>query len=66
MMVLYVIALVPLAEEVLAAYPWIITTFYADNTAFDISAWRIAQLLKLLLGRGPGQGYFLSRTGCYL
>ena len=32
--------------------------FYADSADFDGSARRSAQLLKLLMRRGPGRGYF--------
>ena len=32
--------------------------FYADDAAFDGLAWRSAQLLKLLMRRGPDRGYF--------
>ena len=57
-MVLYKITLVPLVEELRAADPGILSPFYADYTAFDGSVRRSAQLLKLLMKRGPEQGYF--------
>ena len=57
-MVLYRIALVPLAEELRAADPGLLSPFYADNAAFDGLARRRTQLLKLLMKRGPDQGYF--------
>ena len=57
-MVLYRITLVPLAEELRAADPGILSPFYADDVAFDGSARRSAQLLKLLMKRGPDRGYF--------
>ena len=57
-MVLYGITLVPLAEELRAADPGILSPFYADNATFDGSAQRSAQLLKLLMKRGPERGYF--------
>ena len=59
-MVLYGITLVPLAEELRAADLGILSSFYADDTAFDGSARRSAQLLKLLMRRGPEWGYFLE------
>ena len=57
-MVLYRITLVPLVEELRAADPGLLSPFYADDAAFDGSARRIAQLLNLLMKRGPGRGYF--------
>ena len=57
-MVLYGITLVPLAEELRAAKPRLLSTFYADYAAFDISAQGSAQFLKLLMYRGPDHGYF--------
>ena len=38
--------------------PVFISPFYADNAAFDGLARSSAQLLKLLMKRGPYQGYF--------
>ena len=57
-MVLYGITLVPLAEELQAADPGLLSPFYADGADFDGSAQRSAQLLKLLMKRGPDQEYF--------
>ena len=57
-MVLYGITLVPLAEELRAADTGLILPFYTDDTAFDGLARRSAQLLKLLIRRGPDRGYF--------
>ena len=57
-MVLYRITLVPLAEELRAADPGILSPFYADDAAFGSSARRSAQLLKLLMRRGPYRVYF--------
>ena len=57
-MVLYGITLVSLAEELRAADPGLLSPFYADNAAFDGSARRSAQILKLLTRRGPDRGYF--------
>ena len=48
----------PLAEELRAADPGLLSPFYADDAAFNGSARRSAQLLKLLMRRGPDQGYF--------
>ena len=57
-MVLYGITLVPLAKELRAADPGLLSPFYADDAAFEGSARRSAQLLKLLMKRGPDRGYF--------
>ena len=57
-MVLYRITPVPLAEELRAADPGLLSLFYADNAAFDSLARRSAQLLNLLMKRSPDQGYF--------
>ena len=56
-MVLYGIILVPLADNLRAADPGILSPFYADDAAFDGLARRSAQLLKLLMNRGPDRGY---------
>ena len=58
LMVLYGITLVPLAEELRAADLGILYPFYADDAAFDGLTRRSAQLLKLLMKRGPDWGYF--------
>ena len=57
-MVLYGITRVPLAKELRAAEPGILSSFYADDAAFDSLERRSAQLLKLLMKRGPERGYF--------
>ena len=59
-MVLYGITLVPLEEEIRAADPGLLLPFYADDAAFDVSARRGAQLLNLLMKRGPDRRYFLE------
>ena len=56
-MVLYGITLVPLAEQLQAADPGILSPFYADDAKFDGLARRSAQLLKLSMKRGPEWGY---------
>ena len=56
-MVLYGITLVPLAEELRAADPGILSPFYANDTSFDGLVRRSAQLLKLLMKRGTDRGY---------
>ena len=58
MNVLYRITLVPLEEELQAADPGLLSPFYTDDAAFDGLARRSAQLLKLLMKRGPDRGYF--------
>ena len=57
-MVLYRITLIPLAEELKAAYSGLLSPFYADDVAFNSLVQQSAQLLKLLMKRGPDQGYF--------
>ena len=57
-MVLYGITLIPLSEELRAADSGLLSLFYTDDAAFDSSARRSAQLLKLLMERGPERGYF--------
>ena len=57
-MVLYRITLVPLAEELQAVDPGLLSPFYADDAAFDSLERRSAQLLKLLMKRGPDRRYF--------
>ena len=57
-MVLYGITLVPLAKEFRTADPGLLSPFYADDAAFDGSARRSTQLLKMLMKRGTDQGYF--------
>ena len=61
-MVLYGITLVPLAEELRAADPGLLSLFYANDAAFGGSAQSSAQLLKLLMKRGPDRGYFPERA----
>ena len=56
--VLYGITLVPLSKELRAADPGLLSPFYADDAAFNGSARRISQLLKLLIKRGADRGYF--------
>ena len=57
-MVLYGITRVPLAEKLRAADPGLLSPFYADNATFDGSARQSAQLLNLLMKRGPNWKYF--------
>ena len=57
-MVLYRITLAPLAEEKRAVDTGLLSPFYADDAAFKDSARRRAQLLKLLMKKGPDRGYF--------
>ena len=64
-MVLCGLTLIPLPEELRAADPGILSPFYTDDAAFDGSARRSAQLLKLLMNRGPDQGFF-PETAKYL
>ena len=55
-MVLYGITLVPLSEELQAADSGLPSPVYADDAEFDGSARRSAQLLKLMMRRGPDWG----------
>ena len=57
-MVLYGITPVPLAEELRAADLGLLSPFYADDAVFDASTRCSAQLLKLLMKRGPDWEYF--------
>ena len=57
-MILCGITLLPLAEELRVEDPGLLSPFYVDDAAFDGSARRSAQILKLLMKRGPGPGIF--------
>ena len=59
-MVLYRITLVPLAEELREADSGILSLLCADDVAFDGLARQSAQLLKMLMEKGVGQGYFFK------
>ena len=61
-MVLYGITLVPLAEELRAADPGLLSPFYVDDAAFNGRARRSAQLLKMLMKRGLDRRYFPERA----
>ena len=52
-MVLYGITLVPSVEELRAADSGILSLLYVDDVAFDGSVIRSAQLLNLLMKKGP-------------
>ena len=56
-MVLYGITPVPLAEELRDVDPTLLSPFYDNDVAFDGSEWRSAVQLRLLMDRGPDQGY---------
>ena len=56
-MVLHSIILIPLAEELRAADTGLLSLFYADDVVLESSARQSAQLLKLLMERGPDRGY---------
>ena len=57
-MILHEITFIPLAEDLRAADLGLLSPFYANDAMFDGSARQSAQLLKLLMKRGPEQGYF--------
>ena len=65
-MVLYGITLVPLAQELRAADSGLLSPFYVDDVAFDGSARRSAQLLKLPMERGPDRGISPNRPSQFL
>ena len=56
-MVLDGIILVHIAKELRAADLGLLSPFYADDAAFNSSERQSAQLLKLLVKRGPDRGY---------
>ena len=55
--VLYIITLVPLAEDLWAAVPGLLSPFYANDTEFDELEIRSAQLLNLLIERAADWVY---------
>ena len=57
-MVFYRITLVLLAEELRAVGSGLLSPFYAYDTMFDSSVRQSAQLLNMLMERGPDRGYF--------
>ena len=57
-MVLYGIALAPLAEKLQDVDPTLISPLYADDVAFDGLERPSAAQLRLLMERGTVQGYF--------
>ena len=57
-MVLYGFILAPLAEELRATDPVLLSPLYVNDAAFDGLSQRSAQLLRILMKRGPDQGYF--------
>ena len=56
-MVLYGITLIPLKKELRDADPTPLSPFYADDAVFDGLARQSAAQLRLLVDRGPDQGY---------
>ena len=56
--VMYGITLVPLTKELRAVDPGLLSSFNADDAAFYGFSGRSAQLLKVLMKRGPDRGYF--------
>ena len=60
-MIMYGISIFHLAEEIHAADPGIIDPLYVDNVTFGGSAQRSSHLLKMLIRRGPDQGYFTKQ-----
>ena len=64
-MVLYSITLIPLSKDLRSVNLGFLSPFYADEAEIDGSARRSAQLLNMLMERGPYRGYF-SETAKYL
>ena len=64
-MLLYKITPIPLAEELRAADQGLLSPFYVNDMAFDGSARRSAQLLKLLMRRSLDWGY-VTKPAKYL
>ena len=52
-MILYVITLVTLSKELRAVDLGLLSLFHADDAGFDGLARQSAQLLKMLMERGP-------------
>ena len=59
-MVLYRITLTPLAEELILEDSGFISLLYAYDAVFDNLEQRSAQLLKMLIDRGPDRGISLK------
>ena len=57
-MILYGITLASLEEELRDADPTLLSPFYANDAAFDVSARYSVAQLKLLMDQGTDQGYF--------
>ena len=57
-MVVYGVALVPLAEIIRAADKEVLAPFYADDVGLDGPAGRNAKLMGILVEHGPDFGYF--------
>ena len=57
-MVLYALALIPLAEELRAAVPTVMQPWYADDMAMAGRVDGIAACMTLLLKRDPDRGYY--------
>jgi hypothetical protein len=61
-MVLYGIALVPLAESLRKAVPSVVQPWYADNAAMAGPVSGIARAMALIQEEGPARGYFTEPT----
>ena len=57
-MVLYGLALLPLAEVMREADPGVLKPWYADDTAMQGSVRRNANILRAFMEKGPFHGYF--------
>ena len=59
-MILYGLALVPLAARLRAAHPDVLQAWYADDSALKGKSRAIGAAMTLLLRLGPERGYFLA------
>ena len=57
-MILYELALIPLAEQLRKAFSDVIQPFYADDAGMSGRVSRIAAVIRLLEILGPARGYF--------
>ena len=57
-MVLYGLALVPLAKHLRSEVPEITSPFYADDSAFSGPVSKIYKAMKVLEKHGPSRGYY--------
>jgi hypothetical protein len=61
-MVLYGLALTPLAEQLRLAVPTVVQPWYADDAAMEGPVRDIAKAMRLLQQQGPARGYYPEPT----